>query len=360
MKKNIPFYITTLCVLVYVFIRCSSGDNEDSGTGNNTNVDILPDTEKLLTNIYENGILKDYATMIALVEKQELTLKKFQDNPTPENLEIAIEEDKQLNLLWEEVEVYRLQLLRLLYSDVQFFPINTTAILDSINAADSIDSSFFDTLFDPSKGLLANTYLLNALEIKDFEEQSNYSIYLIENLAHIKANIIELQDYWKEQGDSFILAQGRGLDQSINRLVNVYINLLETIKLIKLQAPLSSRDTVLTESPYNDISIQLIQSNLKALKTSFNGDFQNSNTSYGFDDYLNALDREDLTMAINNKIDDAFSAASKITSLNNIVSNNSDEANNLVSIITELLVLFKVDVSSALDIIVTFTDNDGD
>lgn len=355
MKNKLILGITSLCFLGFLFICCS--DDSDNG---GDNIAQGSDVSKLLVNIYENGILFDYVNMLSLVEKHDLTLRQLKDNPTLENLNSAIEEDKQLNIAWDSIEIYRLQLLRVLYSDVQFFPLNTTSISENISAANSIDSSFFETLFDPTKGLLANSYLLNTFGIVDFTNEPKYTDFLIENLSYVKGNIQELESYWKDEGDSFVSATGRGLDQSVNLLVNVYINLLETIKLVKLEKPLLEKNISLTESPYNNNSIKLMQSNITALKTSFNGNFENSTTSYSFDDYLKAINREDLSIAVNTKIDEALRLSLNLNDFNDIVTNSSESANTFVEKINELLILFNVDIASALNLTVTFTDNDGD
>jgi len=354
MKNKFVFYIISLYLFGLFFVCCS--DNNDSNDKNNVSLG----TSKLLSNIYQNGILEDYTNMIALVEKYERILKELKENPTVENLRIAIDEDKKVNIFWENIEIYRLQSLRLLYNDVQFFPLNTSSILNKIDTAKTIDSSFFDILFDPSKGLLANSYILNSLSVKDFINEPKYVDYLIENLSYIKGNIIELEDFWKSEGDLFVSAVGSGLDQSVNLLVNVYINLLETIQLVKLENPLSNKDVSLVESPHNNSSIQLIQSNLTALKTSFNGNFNNSVTLYGFDDYLKAIDREDLSILVNSRIDEAINISLSLNDFNDIITNNPMEVDIFIEKINELLVLFRVDISSALNLTVTFTDNDGD
>ena len=354
-KKTAIWRISSLFILTLFLVYCSSNDsNQDIEATEAT------DSARLLTNIYQNGILSDFSDMLNLVNEHQTTLQQFKENTNSQNLATAIEEDKELNILWDSIEVYRLQLLRLVYSDVQHFPVETTSLLDRINSENSINEAFFINLPDRFKGLLTNSYLLNSFSAEVFTNEPKYVDFLLANLAQIEDRIVTIQDFWIEEGDAFVSASGSGIDQSINRLFNVYINLLETIMLVKLEVPLTNQNQDFTESPHNDISILLIEANLKALQKSFNGNFQNSADNYGFDDYLISLNRGDLADFINTKIDEALAISSNLNSLNTIVNEASGEADVFRQAIRDLYVLLKVDVSSALDITVTFTDNDGD
>tara|TARA_B110001452_G_scaffold80987_1_gene66266 strand:- start:383 stop:1423 length:1041 start_codon:yes stop_codon:yes gene_type:complete len=346
MKKSI--FLLTSFVLILLFIQC---DNDISNSS-------LPSKEKLIENYYNNGIIKDIESVLNRIDENLIILNTFRNEPTQTHLDDAINDDKQLHLEWEGLEVYRLQVFRLLYSSVQTFPVNES-VKSEILTLETINKTTVEALFDDKSGLFINSFLLNTLSLDEFKSEPKYIAFLQANTLHVKDKILILQQAWKDIGPSFLEATGFGFDQSQDQIFNIYVGLIETIKLIKLDDAITNNDMNRLESPYNDLSIQLIQKNLISIQNSFNGNFGTENT-YGFDDYLIDIGQQDLNNRVNDKITAAYNISKRIVSLNQVIENKDLKGRELSDSIQELLLIFKIELSSVLGTSISFTDNDGD
>jgi predicted lipoprotein len=149
-------------------------------------------------------------------------------------------------------------------------------------------------------------------------------------------------------------------------LANKMAFVLENIKKLKLSEPsgigqTSGPNPERVESPFAEISIDLITWELREAKRVFNGD-----NGQGFDDYLDALnikhvDGVPLSETINNQFDLAIERAGNYdTSLKRTIAATPASVQLLIDDIQRLIILVKVDMISQLGILLIFNDNDGD
>lgn len=347
--------IISSCLVFLTYLVSCEGSYFDEGV-----VYLESNRERQIRNLYDNGMMPDIERMSVALNESLPIFETLKELPTAGNLQQAQAKIKALNIQWEALEVYRFGSVKRKYEVIQFWPYNDVkARLDAMDPS-AVNFAYIESQGSAVKGLLLNSFLLYSSSLTDLQEHPQYLAYVLVNLESCIAEVTKLKEHWKQEEQNFKEANSTGLDQSQDQQLNIYVNLLESIKLVKLEEALKVGDILKLEAPYGDYSIELIQMNLKSIQKSFNGDFSSADFPYGFDDYLRGINYGDLSETINEKMIECIEKSNKIQSLNQTILEDKEQVEGLVESVTELLVLIKVDAANVLGTTITFTDNDGD
>ncbi|MCP4521293.1 MAG: imelysin family protein [Cytophagales bacterium] len=328
----------TILLFLAIGFLWSCNDKDDDGSTTTTEFD-----KSALVNMIGHDIID--------IDLQNLTSEtaSLVSIGKTKNLERLKTQWVETQKVWQTARIFKVSEIKnkFLLSPFYRYPIDTARIEKFILENDTFNLANESSLI---KGLSALEYLIyqeNAID----EIHWKYIQAVCEDLNN-QSELINTT--WKSDSE-FYTNLNNSTDGSINQLVNSMIASLEETKVNKLSKPLYENTT--TEAPYSQQSIELIQYNLEGIQKLYLG-----NETTGFDEYLKSLNQTQLDSDIKSQLTTCIEYANDIdTSLEtSIESQNTQEIIKLYDAITELLVLVKVDMSSQLNIIVTFNDVDGD
>ncbi|MDQ3534753.1 MAG: peptidase M75, Imelysin, partial [Bacteroidota bacterium] len=157
---------------------------------------------------------------------------------------------------------------------------------------------------------------------------------------------------------------------SFGELVNELNFDYEVIKNPKVGIPLGKKSLgqklpESVEAYYSGISKDLALLNVKAIEDIYSGRSKAGTEGKGLDDYLNQLNAQYnggfLSAAINSQFDIVKSKIQVIPDpLSDAIINHQNIVEEAYSEIQKMVVLLKTDMPSAMGVLITYQDNDGD
>lgn len=226
-------------------------------------------------------------------------------------------------------------------------------------------------------GFPALDYLLfkqNISNLVDYYNDNTYGAnrvqYLKDVSALAKQQIETTANQWNGAYlNTFLEANGTDVGSSIGLMVNAFNMDYETfIRDGKVGIPLGVRSLGIpipekAEAIYSKHSLTLLKKSITSLQDYINGN--GLTTGIGFDDYLDHLEAKHGSQLLSVKINQQFDAVhTKLdvlqTSIDQEVLTNQSKVQELYDEMQKLVVLLKLDLTSALSILITYQDNDGD
>jgi predicted lipoprotein len=197
-------------------------------------------------------------------------------------------------------------------------------------------------------------------------DADNAMDYLGALIAKMNLDFAPVTSEWNTSYTSiFLEADGTDIGSSVSLLYNEFVKDLELLKNAKIGIPagfFSGGETFpsYVEAYYSEESKALALDNIVALKEVFTG-----GDGVGFDDYMDFVDEtEDLPLSaseITTQFDLCFT---KINALGDPLSSdipvNYDGFNDAFQEIKKLVAYAKTDIPTALGVLITFSDTDGD
>ena len=378
-----------LPIIFLLFSGCSkkgcndpSAINYDSSAKKDDNSCIYEEFDKqvLLMNITNNYILpslNDYNTNVKTLDS---LIKEFTQQPTVLGLSRVRDSWYNALLSWQDVSFidFGPSTLIILKTQTNTFPADTFNIDKNItsgnwdfNTISSIDLKGFQALdyLLNKRGLTETeriTYYTNSQNARDY--MNAISDELVTNIAYVVSE-------WSTYKNDFISdfatnANGSSVSEMINSMCLDYEFF---IRRGKLGLPLGifdlfSNDPLpgLVECYHYGQSLPFIKRSVESLQKYINGIHHNSNENgIGFDDYMNFVNassnNENLSSVVNSKFDLILT---NLNTLNDplsseLVTNNS-QVNLAYDAMQNLVPYIKVDMTSALGVLITYADNDGD
>lgn len=356
-----------LLVLFSAFI-CSCSDDK----GNNPDVNL--DKKALLENYADNLIIPSFDSLFNAVSALKSSFDDLADGYSANKLSKLQFAFYDFQISWENCSPYGFGPAEdvLLRQSLNTFPTDTNRINENIRTG---EYSLMTTSNFKAKGLPALDYLLFGYDLS--AEESIFSDtkrldYIKDLINDIYINVESVKNGWKTYRDSFISKTGNDVGSSLSLLVNQYIYDYEIAKRAKIGYPLGiySSDVLPYnfEAPYSLRSMTLLEENLFTFRNIFIGpDNSNSTTTDNIYKYLKQItaSRNDSLLAdmIVEKFDELDSLTNKIDMpLSRAVLDESEKSkiNDLYIKMQELVVLLKVDMTSAMGIQIIYQDNDGD
>ncbi len=374
MRKTNLILLPILLLTIGFVVSCG---NDDEGP---TTPDGF-DRKAMLENIGQNIILPGYQRLQGSVWDLQTAVEAFVDNPSAGTLSEARSKFNDAYLKWQAVSFYEIGEAEKVFlrGSYNTFPANTITINSNISSGSyNLDAvSNIDAV-----GLPTIDYLLNGIGDNDDDiiaaftgdaDAGNRGTYLKDLLAAMKTKIDQVHGNWPaDQGNfigSFVAADGTDVGSSLGMLVNALNFHYERFtRDNKIGKPLGIRSLGIpipanVEARYSGQSIALAVANLEAIRDFYLG--QGEQDGLGLHDNLLALESkyEDrlLGNAIKEQMDLAISKVQAIPEpFADTVENNPDPANDAYQELQKLLVLIKADMPSALGVLITYQDNDGD
>ena len=266
-----------------------------------------------------------------------------------------------------------------LLNNINIYPTDTTQI--NLYISEATANLYVDTKFD-EKGLPAIDYLIhpglnlsNQIIIDKFNDATmgqRYKDYLTFLVTDLKNRINEVVDMWNPAKGNYVKTFVDNTDASVGGSLSIYVNTIIQyfeihVREGKIAIPSGIRNIFSgqitpekTEAFYNgSISKLMLIESLQSYQELFSGDSES--VGYGIYDALIALDFEDLANDINHHLAAAKELVNKLQApLQEALVNDPESVKAIFIEMQKLVLLLKVDVTSALSIQITYTDNDGD
>jgi predicted lipoprotein len=370
-----------LVVAIIAGIWGCSGSGSDPSPADNSK-----DRQEILTHWADNIIIPSYQNFKVKFDVMVSKPNEFTASPTNESLLAFRSAWQDAYAEWQKVELF------------EFGPADRSTLRNFFNIypADiaGIDANIADPLANlevPSsysrQGFPALDYLINGISANDIEIVAHYTTgddaaesiaylkRLVERMDTLISNVIT--EWSSSYRDTFISKTGLDIGSSMGIVVNAYVlNYERYIRSGKFGIPAGIVGGV-SGTPYpdkveayykKDISKILAVNAQEATVGFFNGvNVTTDSEGPSFKSYLDALDAKDSGTGtlLSEIINDQFTTVdSKLDVLSQNfyqeIQTNNQGMKDVYTEMQKAVRLLKVDMTSAMSITITYTDNDGD
>lgn len=331
------------------------------------------DKAALLTYVGNEAADQFTVLQVSAAELQE-RVDSFVQSPTDQNLDLLQTSYLLTWYYWQKCEVFAFgpSETYALRSNLNTFPTDTAQIRTNVinGTWDLATAANVD-----AKGFPALDYLLNypteQQVVSDFQNQPLRGQYLQALAAEIASLTGTVSNEWAAgYAATFASDEGTGAGSAMSDWVNQFNFQLEMIKNARIGIPLGKKtlgsplpDKV--EAFYSKQSLYFLQTQLSWLEELYNGTTQPNQTSHSLYQILQGLDvtsnGQPLAEVLKSQFQTVNSLAQGLTgTLSDKVVSDPADLNLLHSEIQKLIILTKTDMASALGILITYQDNDGD
>lgn len=333
------------------------------------------DRTALLTNIGNQVIMPAFSDLVTQSDSLVKASNQFSNTPNLSNLNSLQNQWKNTTYTMKQCELFKFGAFQdlSLYNNLDFWPVRSADIENLINTQTNITESLLETKGATVKGFPVIEYLIfnktygNDSVLAKFTTSSTAVVrktYLTALANHAKSNVLTVKSAWETTYlQSYINANSKAIDASINVTVNQMIALVDFMKSTKIGVPFGKKDgnidVTKVEAYQSGVSWNYLAKNVATLQKTFNG-----GNGLGFDDFLNFLNAKynggNLSDAINAQFNKIQAEIPTTTTLSESILQDPSTVNLVFNDLKQLLILIKVDMISSMGLTVTFTDNDGD
>ncbi|MBN8822241.1 MULTISPECIES: imelysin family protein [unclassified Spirosoma] len=376
--------IGSACILFGMLWACSGGGTDTPMPTNPTN-QADSDRKAMLTNIADNIIVPAYANFKTKMDAMTTKSDAFAAKPDKASLADFRQAWVDAYTEWQKVELFDVGPAEqyTLRNFFNIYPANTTGIEEYIAAG---SGSFDVPLSYPKQGFPALDYLINGLGSTDDAIVARYTTATdaAKRIAYLKRLTTQMNSVfstvytqWTTGGyrDTFINCTALNAGCSTGKLVNGYVlNYERYIRSGKIGIP-SGAMTNGTVSPdkveayyKKDLALTLAKTAHQASVDFFNGkSVKTGQEGPGLKSYLNSLGAKDsqtgksLVDIVNAQFDLVNQKLSVLkANLSDEVKTNNTAVTQVYTEMQKAVRMLKVDMTSAMSITITYTDNDGD
>jgi len=336
------------------------------------------DRATLLKNIADSVVVPAYTDFNNASNALKAAANDFTVLPNSTNLNALKTAWNNTVAVWMRCEMFNFGYANAnsLNSQIGSTPANFIVIEGEIHGTNTIDENYISSTGTTRKGLAAIEYLLYGENISEQAVLDSFTTsssvarrkqYLNVLCAHVHTQVGLAYNDWNN-GNSYtnFLSQTQlDISGSMNLLVNALVEHIEFVRKGKVGKPLGIdnggvADPSLCEYKLAPRSIENIRENIAQWKEIYTG-----KTGIGLDDYLDHVGAQyngtALSTTISQQLDVCLTKANGITvPLHSAVTLQPQQVNALYLELKKLTVLTKVDMSSNLGVVITFSDNDGD
>lgn len=336
----------------------------------------------MLENVGNAIIIPAYENLDNKAQEMDSAVIRFTAAPDLANLVKLQDAFIEAYLAWQDVSLFEFgpaeQLL--LRANTNTFPADTIQIGSNISSG-TYNLAAVSNL--DAKGFPAMDYLLfgtaagnNAIldKYSSDADSAKRKKYLKDISKEIRSNVNSVYNSWVPGGGNyihtFINNTGTNVGSSLGLLVNQLNYDFELLKNYKIGIPLGKKTlgTPLpekTEGYYSKRSAQLAVAHIKAIENTYSGRSRSGTDGSGLDDYLvhlqAAYNGGMLSDAIKAQLALTISKLQSIPDpLSETIMNDPSVADAAYVELQKQVVLFKTDMPSALGVLITYQDNDGD
>ena len=370
----IKSYLPILAIFLLLLSGCKKNEPEEECDTASF------DRKEMVSHLTTQYILPAYDDYAQKTENLNTKVIAFTSNPDESGLIDCQNAWKSLAMAWQNVSFLEFGPAGNigLRGQTNIYPVDTTLIHNNITSGSvnlGIPSNYV------AKGIQSLDYLLFLPDlssndiVQEYENSTDQKNYLKAVCQELTDNAESVYNSWKEESTAFIDntandAQGSAVSNMVNALSQHYEAFTRKGKLgIPAgifngfsQTPLPGH----TEALFSGYSVDLLLEHMKALKRFINGQgFTVKEDGLGLDDYMNFVSAQsgdaNLSNAINDQIDDIIAKVEAFdTSINLYVISHPEASKAAYQSMQKLVPLIKVDLTSALGVLVTYQDNDGD
>jgi len=335
------------------------------------------DRKAMLTNWGNNIIAPGFQNLNTAVADLDAAIADF--NQAPDGTKLATLQSKLKNVYqkWEVCEPMELGLAdqNLLNVNANTFPTSVTQINNNI-AAGSYNLAAVSNL--SAKGFPALDYLLFGTGATNIDILAAYTTdanaanrkkYLADVSADIKSMVSAVSADWSSSAtiNNFVNASGTDVGSSLGQMINKMDYDMDLLKNAKMGIPMGKQSMgqlfpEKTEAYYAGVSASLMVTQVQAIQNIYLGKSAQGD-GLGLDDYLVQINAQYNGGSLNDAIKAQFDATiGALQAVADPFSANvsSTAAATAYTQVQKLLVLLKTDMPSALGVMITYNDNDGD
>lgn len=369
MKKSWLFGFG-LCIIVGLS-SCKKEDPDDQ------NQDEF-DRGAMLVNYADNVIMPAYQAMAQSSDTLVTLVQDFNANPNSTTLNALRSGWKSTLVRWQYAAPFEFGPAStvLFIDNTNLFPVDTNVIENNISNGSWNLGSIANL---DAKGLQALDYLLNkpeAVVLDSFTTGINASSrkqYLLDVTTDIQTLSNSIYTDWQgSYRSTFVNATGTDIGGSTSLLSNALNKFYEKyVRTGKVAIPSGALGFTQTPYPeaveayyYNTISLELIDHGMQSVYNIYTG-FGAAGNGPGFDDYCNFVGANGTNGTLTSNIVDQIGVirtnASQLPSpLSETVVNQQQDVLDLFSDMQLLVAYLKNDMMSAMGVVITYTDTDGD
>ncbi len=351
-----------------------------SGCGKDSPNKVNFDRKVMLENYANNIIIPTYQNLKSKTDSLKTAVDSFTVNPSLNELDVLQNIFLNVYRAWQLAEVYELGPAKdvLLRSSFNTFPTDTTLIGSNLRSG----SYNLETASNfKAKGFPALDFLLFGLAASDAAildfyttetSAANRLTYLTDIIGEIKTKTDGVLNFWQNgYVETFKSADGTDVGSSTSYLVNEFSYTWELTKNPRIGIPLGKKSLEIplpkkTEAYYSGISVELAVLNLQNIRRVFiaepiNGTVQGLSLKTYLDELGAEHNGQPLSDTILTQFDLAITKTELVPNpLSDAVANNTTVVNIAYIEIQKAMVLIKNDMPSAMGVLITYQDSDGD
>jgi predicted lipoprotein len=371
-RSYISLFFSFILILV-LFVACKKPKIENDNK-------INFEKAAMLNNYADQLIVPNINGLKVSVDSLAISFDTFLQTKSISNLKVVREKFIVAYLKFQQVSAFEFGPSEQtnLRGSLNTFPANATQINANINSG-NYNLGTVDNI--AAKGFPALDYLLfgngesDSAMVNLFNgdlKAAGRRDYLNACLSEIKTKVNTIYNDWNNSYKStFVASTGSEVGSSFGMLINQLNFEMDLLKNNKIGIPLGKKSLGIRlpekcESYYaRTVSLKLAKTCLLNIENIYLGRSTDGRDGLGIDDYLISLDAKHGSESLDKAIKDQFAAAK--TKLDQVPEPLAESVNSEFSKvdaayfeIVKLLVLLKTDTPSALGIVITYQDNDGD
>ncbi len=360
--------ISTLAAFVAASVFFVSCDED----GSPAKVDF--DRKAMLENWADNILIPAFAELASETQNLKEATQKFSNTESYTDFLNVRQEFSDAYLAFQNVKAFQVGPSEnvSLKAAANTYPVDTQKVINNsssgnytFDAANNLDAQGFPAL----------DYLLYGSPLKGVQFQTGdfekYIPYLVAVSEHLDGLAQTVSNDWDGYRNDFVNASGTDIGSSLGQMVNAVNKDYELIKNAKIGFP-SGRKTLgqtyphAVESFYGGLSILLAKKNLEAIQNFYQGThFKGVTDGLSLKDFLEELetpsDEGMLHETIDQNFEDAIQAAMEVPQpLSVAVDDDKEKVDAAYEAVQKNVRYLKSDMSSALGVVITYQDNDGD
>jgi len=375
MKLKVLTLFLSVSLIALIFVACKKKDKDKKEDEETTF-----DKPVMLSNYADNVIIPNFQSFKISVDSLVISFNTFVQAKNATNLSTLRQKYISACIKFQHVSTFEFgpSESEIVRSNFNTYPTNTLTINSNINAGNynlgtvsNLDAKGFpalDYLFFGSGQSDATIIALFDTDAK----ASNRITYVNTCLNEMQTKTSTIANTWvNSYRGTFIGSTGSQIGSSLGLLVNQLDFEIDLLKNAKIGIPLGKKSLNVKlpekcEAYYaNNISVKLAKECLLHIENVYLGRSAAGADGKGLDDYLEHLDAKHGSGTLNAAIKNQFAVAkAKLDLVAEPLSSSVVNSTTVVDVayqeMVKLLVLLKTDTPSALGIVITYQDGDGD
>jgi uncharacterized protein len=361
-----------LAALLFFIYSCKKKKTDSQDVSENF------DKAAMLVNYSSNVIVPNYVQAISNLDNLKLELANFKSQKTLVNFNLVRDRYLSSYLAYQHVSMFEFGPAETVQirMNLNVFPTDTIQIQSNLlsnaydlNAANNLDAKGFPAidylLFGESNDSIALS------QWKNNPPSANRFLYLENIVSDIYNKLSAVKNQWRNNySNIFNQSLDASIGSSLGNLVNQTSFEMENMKNLKLGIPLGKKtlgniQPHKCEAYYSKKALLLLKENLLAMENIYLGRSKGGTDGKGFDEYLIAINAAYNDGSLDAAIKNQFQLIKqKLNTLNDPLSdeiiNDAAKVNLAYIEIQKMVVLLKADLPSALGVVITYQDGDGD